>query len=561
MKFLPLLVPCALLMLTACDTEQTKIAEKNTETENIAVDTGPDFDLVSTPVGSVSFTTGCHADASELVERGVALMHHMMYDEARMVFSMANDTDSGCAMAYWGEAMTYVNPLWPGAASPELMARGLSLIEKAKSIGGHNEREQLYIQTGANYFVDGITKTEKERLKRTEMAWKILHETYPEDLDAKAYYALFMIATSDIADPDLVGQRKAADLAFEVLAENPDHPGAHHYVIHAYDNPVLAGDALETADNYGAMTPRVPHATHMMTHTYTRLGLWDKAIEWNSISAETALAICIETGEVNLHYTHALDYLAYAYLQKGDDASVIRVLGDADELKPPYSELNRAASAYAFSALPARYALERRDWQAASEIAPRMPVSFPWEKAHDQYVAISHFAKALGLSHMGKFEEAEVEIERLHDMHEELLETSPYWAGQVEIQEVAARGWQVYLSGDHDYGLSIMQRAADLEAATEKHAVTPGEVLPAAELYGDMLLASEKYEEALNAYKIALNRSPGRYNSLHGAATAAMGMGDSDLAEQYLAELRRNTENVEGGRKVASDVNMLLAGL
>lgn len=559
MKFLPLFVLSALLMLTACDSEQVTITENSSE--NIPQENGPDFDLLLTPVGSVSFQTGCHADATALVERGVALMHHMMYDEARMVFSMANDVDSGCAMAYWGEAMTYVNPLWPGSVSDELMERGASLVSKAKSIGGHDERENLYIKTAESYFVDGLSRTEQQRLKRTEMAWKKLHEAYPDDLDAKAYYALFMISTSDLSDPELVGQRKAGDIAFEVLAENPDHPGAHHYVIHAYDNPVLAENALETADRYGAMTPRVPHATHMMTHTYTRLGLWDKAIEWNRISAETALAICIETGEVNLHYTHALDYLAYAYLQKGDDASVMRVLSDADELKPPYGELNRAASAYAFSALPARYALERRDWEAAAKISPKMPTDFPWERGHDQYVAISHFAKALGLSHTGKFEEAHIEIERLHEMHERLVETSPYWAQQVQIQEIAARGWEVYLEGDHDYGLSIMKRAAELEATTEKHAVTPGEVLPAAELYGDMLFDDGKYEEALEAYKIALNRSPGRFNSFYGAAKAAMKAGDGEAAESYLAELRRNTENVEGGRPVVSDVNMLIAGL
>ena len=343
----------------------------------------------------------------------------------------------------------------------------------------------------------GQNLVKKNDLKSMSKHGRAVSDANPEDLEARAYYALSLIATADNEDPDLIQQQEAGLMAEEILAEIPDHPGAHHYVIHAYDFPALAARAEDTADNYGLITPRVPHATHMMTHTYTRLGQWDKAIDWNRISAETALAICVATGEVNLHYTHALDYLAYAYLQKADDAMVRQVLSDAEELKPPYSPVNRVASAYAFSALPARYALERHDWPEAARLRPRVPSDFPWEESHEPYVAITHFARAIGHSRSGNPKLATGDIETLAEMRSRIETYSDYWAKQVEIQRLSAYAWQLYMAGATEMGLDTMKTAADLEATTEKNAVTPGEVLPAAELYGDMLMDAGNYAEAL----------------------------------------------------------------
>jgi len=355
-----------------------------------------------------------------------------------------------------------------------------------------------------------------------------------------------------------VTQKAAGLIAEGVLAKNPNHPGAHHYIIHAYDVPELADKALATADHYGEITPRVPHAAHMMTHIYTRLGQWGKAIEWNTISADTALELCIQTGEINVHYTHALDYLAYAYLQKGNDSAVLEIMRDAEQLQPPYSETNQHGSAYAFAALPARYALERRDWKSAAKLKPRAPATFPWEKAHDPYVAITHFARALAASHLGRPDDATADVEALKSLRAGV--ENSYWAQQVEIQEIAARAWQAYARGDTEQALETMRQAATLEASTEKHAVTPGEVLPAAELLGDLLFETGHFEEALEAYRSALRRAPGRYNSLHGAGQSARAAGDDSVAVEYFNELLLIADNAENHRRDIDDVRSFLKG-
>jgi len=517
---------CLALTLVACGKEQ--------QSDGSAASF---FDLLETSVGDVDFPVGCNAEAAPLIERGVALLHHMMYDEANFVFGMADDADPNCAIAYWGQAMTIIHPLWPDVPSPETFERGSGLVEKSLSLGGHSDRENAYLETTRAYFEGGALLTERERLGRFETAWKSVSQSYPDDLEGRAFYSLALRATAIPSDEELLLQKEAGRIAESVLKENPNHPGAHHYIIHAYDFPELAERALATADNYGEITPRVPHATHMMTHIYTRLGQWEKAIEWNTISAETAWALCLQNGEINLHYTHALDYLAYARLQTGEDDAALQILQDAEELQPPYSETNRNASAYAFAALPARYALERRDWRAAIQLKPRMPSSFPWERAHDPYVAITHFARAIAFARLGRPEDADMDIEALQSLRISIAPDSAYWAQQVEIQETSARAWQAFARDDVELALEQMQRAAAIEASTNKHALTPGEILPATELYGDMLLETGRYKEALAAYHTALRRSPRRYNSLYGAGKAAIGLGDQETAEEYFAEL------------------------
>ena len=520
----------------------------------------PLFNLVETPVGDVSFPVGCNAEAAPLVERGVALLHHMMYDEASFVFGMADDRDPDCALAYWGRAMTLIHPLWPDVPSQSQFERGLGLVEKSLSVGGHSDREDAYIETTRAYFEAGESVSERERLQQFKDAWKSLSEEYPEDLEARAFYSLALRATANSADKELFTQKAAGLLAESVLAENPNHPGAHHYIIHAYDVPGLAEKALATANNYGKITPRVPHATHMMTHIYTRLGQWEKAIEWNTISADTAWAMCLQYGEVNLHYTHALDYLAYAYLQTGNDNAALKILQDAEQLQPPYGETNRHASAYAFAALPARYALERRDWKSAAELTPRTPATFPWEVVHDPYVAITHFARALAMSRLGRPDDATADIEALESLRASVKPSNPYWAQQIEIQETAARAWQTYVRGDVELALDEMRQAAALEASTEKHAVTPGEVLPAAELLGDLLFETGRFVEALEAYRSALRRAPGRYNSLHGAGQSARAAGDNSTAVAYFDELLLIADNAENHRRDIDDVRSFLKG-
>lgn len=538
MNIFHVVVACTLtLTLTACEVEKPK-----------EISAGPDFDLLLTPVGTVNFATGCNAEAAPLVERGVALIHHMMYEEADFVFNMADNADPECAMAYWGQAMTIMHPLWSDLSSSAAIERGQKLVDKTASLGGHSDRENAYLETIRTYFEGDISQLESSRLERFAASWKSLSDAYPDDLDARAFHALTLLSTATIGDVNLIKQKQAGQLAISILDENPDHPGGHHYIIHSFDDPELAELALTTADNYGKLTPRVPHATHMMTHTYTRLGQWEKSIEWNMISSETALAICIERGEINNHYTHALDYLTYAHLQKGNDDAAIEILNDIRALKAPYSELNQSSMAYSLSALPARIALEQRDWDTAVQLKPRMPSDFTWIKGYDQYVAITHFTRAVSLSHLGRMDEADAEIETLKEIRISLEETSPYWSKQVHIQETSARAWQVYAKGDVAGGVTLMQQAAQLEATTEKHAATPGEVLPASEMYGDMLFELGRYEEALASYRIALMRAPGKYNSLYGAAQSALKLGDEDLAKTYYAQLLKNVGNSNTSR-------------
>lgn len=524
-KYLLLVFSFAFLFLTSCGKDEQP-------------DEPPawPFDLVNTPVGDVNFPVGCNAEAAPLVERGVALLHHMMYDEAKFVFGMADDRDPDCAMAYWGQAMSLIHPLWTDVPSASQFERGQKAAQRSLMLGGHSDRENAYLKTTHAYFERGELLTERQRLTKFEDAWKALRDAFPDDLEARAFYSLALISTADIQDKSLLAQKTAGRLAESVLAENPNHPGAHHYIIHAYDSPLFAEKALVVADHYGEITPRVPHAAHMMTHIYTRLGQWEKAIEWNTISADAAWALCLQSGEINVHYTHALDYLAYAYLQTGDDREVLQILETAEELQPPYSETNRNASAYAFAALPARYALERRDWEAAARLQPRVPSSFPWEKAHDPYVAITHFARALAISHLGQPDDATSDIEALRSLHASVEPDNAYWAKQIEIQEKSALAWQTYSRGEVESALEQMEQAATLEASTDKNGITPGEVLPAAELFGEMLLDAGRYKEALAAYRSALQRAPRRLNSLYGAGKAAIGADDEAAARGYFEE-------------------------
>jgi tetratricopeptide (TPR) repeat protein len=542
-----LLLPIVFLLLASCGNEQ--------QTEEAAA---LPFDLINTPVGDVRFPVDCNAAAAPLVERGVALLHHMMYDEAKFVFGMADDRDPDCAMAYWGQAMTLIHPVWPDAPTDAQFDRGLQAVNRSLELGGNTDRESAYLETAHAYLDGGKLLTEQQRLARFEEAWKALSDGYPDDLEARAFYALALRATADSQDKTFKIQKKAGALAESVLAEMPNHPGAHHYIIHSYDSPELAEKAIAAADHYGEITPRVPHAAHMMTHIYTRLGQWDKSVEWNTISSDAAWELCLESGEINLHYTHALDYLAYAYLQTGEDSKANQVLQSAAQLQPPYSETGSDASAYMFSALPARHALERRDWKAAAELKPRMPSTFPWEKTHDRYVAITHFARALAISNLGLPDDATADIEALQSLRISVAETSPYWALQIQIQEQSALAWQAYARNESELAIELMRQAADLEASTDKHPITPGEVLPAAELYGDMLLDAGRFAEALAAYRSALQRAPRRFNSLYGAGKAALGAEDEAVAKAYFEELLSMAGGAEDSRARIEEVRTIL---
>lgn len=488
---------------------------------------------------AVTFPVQCTPEAAAAIEDGIYQMHHMMYLVARDLFRQASAAEPDCALAYWGEAMTYIHPLWPDRPSPEILSIGSALSARAAFLGGRTEREAGYIETAQSYFLGGDKLSEAERLVKFEAAWKTLQRDNPDDQEASAFYALAKLATVDRSDKTYAQRRVAGARAEAVLAAAANHPGAQHYIIHAYDVPGLAVRALPVARQYGVTAPRVPHATHMMSHIFTRLGLWDESIEWNEISAAAALKVGESQGAISLHYLHALDYLTYARLQKGQEDEARAIVDTMANLKGPYGTLNRFAHAYAFAATPARYALERKDWERAASLGVRQPDSFPWEPTHTPYVAITHFARGLGLANLGRFAEAEAEARTLSDIHQETVTYSAYWATQVEIQLMSLQAWSMFLSSDEAGGLTRMKAAAALEATAEKSPVTPGEVLPAAELLGDMLMRLGRHEEAIAAWRTVLVRSPGRRNALLGTASALEASGKSEDARAYTDEANK----------------------
>jgi tetratricopeptide (TPR) repeat protein len=501
-------------------------------------------DAYGEQLGTVYFPVSCNEAASRYVKRGLALMHHMTYEGARSAFAAATEIDPDCAMGYWGQAMTFIHPLWSDPPGEEDFKRGQMLVNEAGSRGEKGEWERAYISAVEAYYAAGRTGNEKINLASYEKAWEKVYQKFPKDMEAASFYALAHMATADPDDKTYVKQRRAGEIVEGVIAQVPDHPGAHHYIVHAYDYPELSEKALAVARSYGTIAPDVPHALHMPTHIFTRLGYWQESIEMNKKSAAAALKHPVN-GAVSLHYIHALDYLAYAYLQQGDDQNAEQVQYTLKTLRGPYQI--HIATSYPFAAVPARVSLERPEWIDAAALKPRTPGNYPWDK-FPAMEAITYFAQALGAARSGNEEVAAEALESMAALHKKTAERSSYWAKQVEIQRLSALAWLTYRKGNKDEALEIMQRAAQLEASTEKHPVTPGEILPARELLADMLLEMGRYREALGEYKVALERSANRFNSLYGAGRAAQLMGNKKEAVFYyrkLVELSANDSKRE----------------
>ena len=401
-----------------------------------------------------------------------------------------------------------------------------------------SDRERGYVSALQAYLDGGLEGRDADRLTDFLAGWTAVRQAYPDDLEATLFYALALTATADASDKTYQTQRSAGAVVDEVLFQIPDHPGGLHYAIHAYDVPDLAEQALAAARRYGETAPENSHALHMTSHIFTRVGLWPESIAYNARAAAAATARTPE-GAVSMHHMHALDYLAYAHLQTADDRSAGEVMHDLLALAPPFQ--NHAATAYAFAAIPARLALEQHDWEAAMRIESGWPEGVPWNE-YPHLVAIPEFARALGAARAGDPATAKAAIDVLADLQSR-AETlpGPYdWGVQVEIQKTAAAAWLTYQSGDVEGGLDLVSQAARMEQDTEKNPVTPGAVLPATELYGDMLLDAERWSEASVQYDRVLQRSPNRFNSLFGAGRAAELAGDTDAAAGFYRVLADN---------------------
>ena len=511
-----LLVFTLLLVLTVCSSAN-----------------GKQTDMYGDQLGSVQVPLPCNEEANRHFERGLALLHHMTYVGARAAFVASSQLYPNCTMGYWGQAMSYIHPLWSDPPSEADFKKGQALLEQARANSQNSERESAYIAAVEAYYSKGSNRNETSNLASFAKAWEKVYRQFPEDVEAASFYALAHMATADPNDKTFARQREAGAIAEKVLTRIPDHPGAHHYVIHAYDYPPLAKDALEVAPSYGKNAPDIPHALHMPTNIYTRLGFWEESIDLNLRSASAALKHPAGN-QISLHYLHALDYLAYAYLQRAEDAKAKEILNVLENLQGPFQP--HVASAYPFAAVPARIALERHQWANAAKLKPQTPGTYPWNK-FPAMEAVTHFARALGAARSGDKKAATQSLDKLVALREEIAKTSAYWAKQIEIQHLSAKAWLTYEEGKRDKALDMMRSAAKLEASTEKHPVTPAEVLPVRELFADMLFEMGRYGDALTEYEVALMRTPNRFNSLYGAGRAAELGGHKSKATLYYGML------------------------
>jgi len=537
--------PAAFALLAACDNPSNTVSAPPDAGQVSAEEAKPLAHQYGNELGTIEFPVSCKEQAIPIMERSLALLHHMTYTGAEAEFSKAIKADPDCALAYWGVAMSYIHPLWNDPPSEERLARGLGLLNKAADMAGKTEREAGYISSALAYYDGASGRPEIESLILFRDAWEQVYRNYPEDIEAAAFYSLALMGAADKTDQTLTDYAQAGLLVEEVLTKVPDHPAGHHYVIHAYDSPSFASQALTVARNYSEVAPEVPHALHMPTHIFTRLGFWDDSIAMNDRSALAAENS--SGGEyTSSQMLHAQDYLVYAHLQKANEAGANEVLTMTSSLEGPWDKNARGAAAYALAAMPARYALERRDWAGAAKLEARQPESFPWSDNYAAFEAISWFGRGLGAARGGQSQvarDAMIELSRLRDELQE--DGQDYWVTQLEIQLKSIEAWNAYKQGETENGLQLMQEAASLENSTFKHPITPGEILPANELLGDMLLDAGKAEAALAAYRHSMDRSPSRFNSLFGAAMAADSSGDSEAAAAYFGAIVDMTKGAE----------------
>jgi tetratricopeptide (TPR) repeat protein len=480
-------------------------------------------------LGKADFRISCNQEAQEQFETGAAHLHHMMYDHALPHFEAAAEADSGCAMAHWGIAMASFQPLWH-PTTDEGLRRGKAAVEEARRIGAPTEREEGYIAAVEAFFRDPDPPAQdrpgdhEARVRSWKEAQRELHEVHPEDVNAAAFFALAevsyaMTQFSPEQEHDYSRERRAGALLERYLEEHPEHPGLYHYLIHAYDSAELAHKAAEVAERYDQLAPDTPHALHMPSHIFVRLGKWEETAEWNERSAEAALRHPVN-GVTSLHYPHALDYKMYAYLQLGDEQKARETLEKARAIE---SVQPNFASAYGVAASQARFYLEQRKWQEAAELEPGVPRALPWEN-FPAAQALFHYARGLGAARSGNLEQAERERDRIQSLVKTLREQGDdYWAYMTEALAKAVDAWTLYERGETEQALTLMNQAARLEESMDKHPITPGEVLPVRELHGELLLREGRAEEARAAFEGSLERTPNRRYALAGLEQSRQG--------------------------------------
>jgi tetratricopeptide (TPR) repeat protein len=488
------------------------------------------------------------------------MLHSFWYSKSEKAFADVAADDPGCAMAHWGVAMSRFHQIWE-APPPDDLKAGVAAMAAARAAKEASPRESDYIEALGVYYDKADTLDHVTRFRAYEKAMADLVAKYPKDREASIFYALTLNGVALAVPPDktYARQKKAGAILEPIFREMPQHPGVAHYIIHSYDFPTLADRGLEAARRYSKIAQDSPHALHMPSHIFTRLGLWEDSISSNLASAAAARKDLQRTmpGAFSFDELHAMDYLAYAYLQSGRDAEARKVLEDASRAER-FDKENFAA-AYALSAIPARLALERRDWKAATSVSLK-PAGFAWSNFPWTESTVV-FARAVGFAKSGDVASARREIDRLEKLRDSLKSAGNlYWGDEVEISRREAAAWLARASKKDAEAIELLRSAAELEDSTDKHPVTPGPIIPAHEQLGDLLTEVGKPAEALAEYRAALAASPNRLNGVYGAARAARLAGNAAAAREQYAKLIELCGKGDGAREQVAEARAFLDG-
>ena len=511
--------------------------------------------------GKVSFPVSCAPAVQSDFNRGVALLHSFFYEEARRVFTSVAERDPKCAMAQWGIAMTWWHPIWT-PPTPDEMSAGKAAIQKAMAMSAGTDRAREFI-TALNVYYntpDGSTAAAvgqschgpvgpRDRVIAYEKAMRQLRDKHPDDFEAQTFYAFAVLAVgyATPSDTSLSKQLEAAAIFEKLWKQNANHPGVVHYLIHCYDYPALAERGLPAARSYASIAPWVPHALHMPSHIFTRLGMWDESIAANRASAEAsrAYAAMRHRDATEAEELHALDYMAYSYLQEARDTEAKKIVDAAARVQKTNPELEFSA-AYALAAIPTRYAFERNDWAAAAALTvPKLPhwSSFPFMEALIEY------GHALGRAQTGDLVGARKAIVRMQELRDATKDPKfDYFKNHLDLQMQAASAWVEARDGKKSEAIEKLRQAADAEDILGKHPVSPGAFIPIREQLGNLLLEVGHGKEAQREFEAALKIYPGRFRGLYGAARAAEQNGDKENASRYYAKLAAQTAQSSGSR-------------
>jgi Tfp pilus assembly protein PilF len=495
-------------------------------------------------LGTVHFATSCNEVAQRRFDRAMRYQHSFWYTASKEIYEETLKADPDCAIAYWGIALSLLNNPHSPVPAPNLPL-GLAAIEKAKAIGAKTPRERDYIDALALMYVDYDKTTRQARVQSYLKAMEALAAKYPDDDEAQIFYAITLNVAASPADKTYANQLKGAAILEPIFARQPQHPGVAHYLIHLYDYPAIAAKGLPAALRYSRIAPNAPHAQHMPSHIFTRVGYWKESVAANQASVKAAKADH-EFGD----QLHGEDYMVYAYLQLGRDKDASSVV---DDIATVQAGPDAFGGAFAQAASPARYMVERGDWKGAAGLEVK-PSKFP------HVMAISYFARALGAARSGNPEAAKTDIAKLGEIRDKLREAkNDYWAGQVDVQQQEATAWMLNAEGKTDEALKAMAAAVEAEDKTEKAPVTPGPLAPARELYGFMLLERGMPKEALAAFEATMAKEPNRYNGYLGAAQAAQALGDTAKAKASYEKLVALTSDSNSDRPTLAAARTFLA--